>query len=67
MITVEFNTHQYLTEQVNKKLSHRTFKQLKCAYVHIVGKTDAKDEAPILWPPGAKHRLIGKDPNSAKD
>ena len=24
-------------------------------------------EAPILWPPDAKSRLIGKDPNAGKD
>ena len=26
-----------------------------------------KDEAPILWPPDAKSRLIGKDPDVGKD
>ena len=25
------------------------------------------DKAPILWPPDAKNRLIGKDPDSGKD
>ena len=28
---------------------------------------DAEAEAPILWPPNAKRRLIGKDPNAGKD
>ena len=27
----------------------------------FIGKTDAKAEAPILWPPNAKSWLIGKD------
>ena len=27
----------------------------------------AKAEAPILWPPDAKSRLIGKDPDAGKD
>jgi len=27
--------------------------------------TDA--EAPILWPPDVKNRLIGKDPDAGKD
>ena len=27
----------------------------------------AKAEAPILWPPGAKSRIIRKDPDAAKD
>ena len=26
-----------------------------------------KAEAPILWPPDAKSRLIGKDPDAGKD
>ena len=28
----------------------------------FAGRTDAKAEAPILWPPHTKSRLIGKDP-----
>ena len=31
------------------------------------GRTYAEAEAPILGPPDAKRRLIGKDPNSGKD
>ena len=31
----------------------------------FIGKTEA--EAPILWPPDAKRRLIRKDPNAGKD
>ena len=30
----------------------------------FIGRTDA--EAPILWPPDAKSRLIGKDPGAGK-
>ena len=33
----------------------------------LIGRTDAKAEAPILWPPDAKSRLIGKDPDAGKD
>ena len=33
----------------------------------FIGKTDAGDEAPILWPPDAKSRLIGKDLDAGKD
>ena len=29
--------------------------------------TDAEVEAPILWTPDAKSRLIGKDPDAGKD
>ena len=32
-----------------------------------IGRTDAKVEAPKLWPPDAKSWLIGKDPNAGKD
>ena len=33
----------------------------------FIGRTDAEAEAPILWPPGAKSWLIGKDPEAGKD
>ena len=33
----------------------------------FIGGTDAEAEAPILWPPDAKSRLIGKDPDAGKD
>ena len=28
---------------------------------------EAEAEAPVLWPPVAKSRLIGKDPDAGKD
>ena len=33
----------------------------------FTGRTDAKAEALILWPPEAKNWLIGKDPDAGKD
>ena len=35
----------------------------------ILGRTDAETEAeaPIIWPPDAKSRLIRKEPDSGKD
>ena len=33
----------------------------------FIGRTDAEAEAPILWPPDVKNRLIGKDPDAEKD
>ena len=33
----------------------------------FIGRTDAEAEAPILWPPDAKSRLTGKDPDAGKD
>ena len=32
-----------------------------------IGRTDAKAEAQILWPPDAKNWLIRKDPNAKQD
>ena len=33
----------------------------------FIGRTDAKAETPILWPPDGTNWLIGKDPNAGKD
>ena len=33
----------------------------------FIGRIDAEAEAPILLPPDAKSRLIGKDPDAGKD
>ena len=33
----------------------------------FTGRTDAETEAPILWSPDVKSRLIGKDPDAGKD
>ena len=33
----------------------------------VIGRIDADDEAPILWPPDVKSQLIGKDPDARKD
>ena len=33
----------------------------------FIGRTDAEAEAPILWQPDAKRRLVGKDPEAGKD
>ena len=33
----------------------------------FTGRTDAEAETPILWPPDAKNRLTGKDPDAGKD
>ena len=33
----------------------------------FIGRTDAKAEAPVLWPLDAKSWLIGKDPDAGKD
>ena len=33
----------------------------------FIGRTDAKAETPILWPPHRKSWLIGKDPDAGRD
>ena len=33
----------------------------------FIGRTDAEAETPIFWPPDAKKRLIGKDPDAGRD
>ena len=33
----------------------------------FIGRTDAKAETPIFWPPDSKSQLIGKDPDAGKD
>ena len=33
----------------------------------FIGRTDAKAETPILWPPDVKSCLIGKDPDAGRD
>ena len=33
----------------------------------FIGRTDTEAESPILWPPDAKIRLTGEDPDTLKD
>ena len=33
----------------------------------FTGRTDAKAEAPTLWPPDVRSQLTGKDPDAGKD
>ena len=33
----------------------------------LIERTDAKAEAPVLWPSDVKSRLTGKDPDAGKD
>ena len=35
--------------------------------MQIQSRNDAEAEAPILWPPDVKSRLIRKDPDAGKD
>ena len=33
----------------------------------FIERTNVEAETPILWPPDARNRLIGKDPAAGKD
>ena len=33
----------------------------------FIGRTDVEAEAPVLWSPDAKSRLVGKDLDAGKD
>ena len=33
----------------------------------FIGRTNAEAETPVLWPPDAKSRLIGKDPDAGEN
>ena len=33
----------------------------------FIGRTDAKAETPVPWPPHEKNRLIGKDSDAGRD
>ena len=33
----------------------------------FIGRTDAEAETPVLWPPHAESRLIGKDSDAGRD
>ena len=33
----------------------------------FIGRTDAKAETPVLWPPHVKSLLIGKDSDARRD
>ena len=37
------------------------------SFGHITGRTDAKAEVPILWPPDARSWLTEKDPDAGKE
>ena len=47
-------SNQYILKEISPEYS-------------FIGRTDAKAEAPILWPPVVKNWLIGKDPDAGKD
>ena len=58
-----------LEKTVQSALDSKEIKPVNPKGNHLwicIGRTDAKAEAPILWPPDVKSRLIGKDPDAGK-
>ena len=59
-----------LKKTLESPLDHKEIKPVNPKgnqpWIHT-GRTDAKAEAPILWPPDAKGQLIRKDPDAGKD
>ena len=49
-----------------KRSNQSILKEINQSWI-FTGRTDAEVEVPILWPPDAKSRLMGKDPDAVKD
>ena len=47
-----------------RRSNQSTLKDQSCVFI---GRTDAKAETPVLWPPHAKSWLTGKDPDTRRD
>ena len=47
-------TNQSIPKEINPEYS-------------FIGRTDAKAETPILWPPDVKSCFIGEDPDAGED
>ena len=45
----------------------KVFKRLFIKCLIFLERTDAEDEASILWPSDAKSQLVGKDADAGKD
>ena len=56
----------------NKEINQSILKEINTEYLLEglislnIHWTDAEAEAPVLWPPDAKSRLIRKDPDAGK-
>ena len=50
-----------------RRSNQSVLKEISPEYSLMIFMTDAEADAPILWPPDAKTRLIRKDPDAEKD
>ena len=63
-IVVLEKTHESPSD--SKRSNQSILKEFNSEWIFI-GRTDAKTEALILWPPDANSRLTGKGPDAGKD
>ena len=59
-----------LKKTLESLLDNKEIKSVNCKGNQpwiFIGRTDAKAEASLLWPPDAKSWLIRKDPDAGKD
>ena len=64
--TVVFRTEKTLESSLDSKHIKPVHPKGNQPWI-LIRRTDAEAEAPILWPPDAESRLIGKDPDAGKD
>ena len=50
-----------------RRSNQSILKEISPEYSGLIGRTDAKAETPILWPPHAKNWFTRKDPDAEKD
>ena len=55
----------WLLEEKNAGLGLHS--EVRMRFASIFGRNDAEAETPVLWPPHAKNRLIGKDSDARRD
>ena len=51
----------------SRRSTQSILKEISPGCLSFIGRTDAKAETPILWPPHAKSWLIGKDSDAGRD
>ena len=51
----------------SRQQGDQTSQSKRKSTLNITGRTDAEAQASTLWPPDAKSRLTGKDPDAGKD
>ena len=55
-----------ISKSLTTYIKYSPHAQIRQSWISI-GRTEAKAEAPIVWPPDAQNWLIGKHPDAGKD